>query len=80
MFASLSLRNVLDLVLLCAAASIVVLFVLVRRSCFRRTYVVHAQVYRRDFCNNVVEALSLKIRTIHERKIARCGVGGWRYC
>ncbi|CAM9704843.1 unnamed protein product, partial [Ectocarpus sp. 8 AP-2014] len=31
------------------------------------------QVYRRDFCNNVVEALSLKIRTMREQNIARCG-------
>eukprot|EP00903_Cladosiphon_okamuranus_P018814 g17305.t1 len=30
-------------------------------------------VYRREFCSNVVEALSLKIRTIHERKIASMG-------
>lgn len=29
------------------------------------------QVYRREFCNNVVEALSLKIRTMREQKIAR---------
>ncbi|CAM9486187.1 unnamed protein product [Pylaiella littoralis] len=31
------------------------------------------QVYRRDFCNNVVEALSLKIRTMRERNIASTG-------
>ncbi|CAN0323537.1 unnamed protein product, partial [Ectocarpus fasciculatus] len=32
------------------------------------------QVYRRDFCNNVVEALSLKIRTMRERNIASPGL------
>lgn len=30
------------------------------------------QVNRRDFCDNIVEALSLKIRTMREQKIARC--------